>query len=246
MGELRQQSVNGSLSSDAESGYAATKLFLSKLAIPDRVISEFSDEELDFFTRSDSIAAFSGDGMDKDVNMRQIIAMHTTGRMRLYSDIEWSSLPKDRYSDFISISWMPEILRFYENALLTVSYNGITKQLSPEKDYQIIINDFRGQVGVKFDFKKALKGVKKVDKNGVRIHFEIDVFKAGPHEYSSFNLYLHYQHLHTPYDGITKIGNFKSKLGYEYNEKSIMSFTYYDLGPSVPLSYFPEGFQKPE
>ena len=244
VGTLRQQSVNGTLANVAENGYADTKRFLSELAVPDKIISEFSDEELDFFTRSDSIAAFSSDGLENKVNMRQIIAMHTTGRMRLYSDIEWTVLPKKRYTDLITINRIPQIITSYENALITISYNGITKTLTPEKDYRIYI-DIQGFVGSEFNLGEALKGVKKVDKNGVKIHFQIDVFNAGPHEYSCFNLELYYHHAHTKHDGITQVG-YSGSFTYIITERSRMRLSCYELGPSHPLSFFPEGFQKPE
>lgn len=241
MGTQRQKQIlDGDLDNDAENGYEKTKAFLVSLSIPEETVSTYNDSQLDYFARSNSVAAFSTEGQDCEPQMSLVMAMHDNGRIRIYADVEWSRLPKERYTDFLSVSGLPQILTLYENESLTVSLNGEEKTLSQESDYELYIKDI-GQVGIKLELGKILKNAKSDDES-VKFHFEIDVINAAPTEYNCFNAYMFYQHLNTKHDGITKVGRYNDLLGFEFNKYSRIQLTYYLLSPHYPLSYYPKGF----
>lgn len=239
--DLNEKLVRDIPTNDAENGYAETKRFLSELSIPQGIISELSDSQLDFFAKSNSISAYSTDGLEYEPQMRIIIAMQTSGKMRIIADVEWSKLPKDLYTDLISVNKLPLLLTSYENASLKVTYNGSIRTLTPDKDYKVYHVSNRGQVGVTFDLGRLLKDVNV--EGGMGLRFEIEVINAAYRDYDLFGANLLYQHSNTKHDGKTKVGG-DDELGFKFNPRSKMKYTYYLMSSGYPLSYYPEGFEQ--
>lgn len=238
-----QRPVTEGLLDDGEKGYEGTRQFLMELGLPERIIEEMSENQLSFFAKANEVAVVTSKREDNEPSMWQTVAMTTNGRVRLYADVEWSDMPEELFTDFLSPNVFFDISYFYENALLYVSYNGEKRVLSEGIEYKVYLR-VNGCAGATIELSRIFEGVKKIPGEKLRIHFEIDVFKMSPDKYDVFNTQLFYQHLTTRHDGITTITNFNGSLGFNPGEKSEIHFIHHEMVSDYPLDYFPEGFEK--